>query len=654
MRGECKIIDFGIAKAQGKTSQTQVGTIKGKFSYMSPEQVRGLHVDRRSDIFSLGVVLYEMLTLERLFLGENDFDTLEKIRKVEMSPPSLYNPHIPSGLENIVLKALAKSPEERFQSCSEFADALEQFMRHHGYYYNHKDLAVYMKESFEADIEYEAKKFEYYRSLNLLPPAERSPNRSPKGGRGGAHPMAGLSWGEDEQETQIFDRVVEMDGTIESILDADIVYTEDVDAVQGSGMSLDGTAADFDPPTVEYDRDAMRKELSDFERGGPPPIQERPRYAPTSKLPSIEPRRDTLVTAQGSLPAPGRAKRGVSPLTILGVGGLVVAAGIALLYVLWPWPAEVAFRIEPSDVRISVDGAEVFDGETPYTYKITPGVHTIEIASQGYEPVLIKQEFQKSMAYEIDKALETSNPLFTLSVSPEDASVEINGTPYDKGTPLTLTDFPAGSVLDVVVTKKGFGTFSKKETLSEEPSEMTVALEPVTYSLFVDSDPQGASFELRDQAGKVIKSGKTPSTVETLAGSMIYTASFEKGGYDTKELSLGLWDDEERTLKAPLVKSQDEEETAQVASTIKTRPTRTPTVRNNPPKRPPVVATKNTRSLGPATQKGSPQAKEEGDRHPYDRLQTRGAGSTSTAKIQGGSPLCSTTRSIRMTTRSSW
>ena len=70
--GEVKIIDFGIAKAQGKTSQTQVGILKGKFGYMSPEQVRGLHVDNRSDVFSLGIVLYELLTLERLFLGESD------------------------------------------------------------------------------------------------------------------------------------------------------------------------------------------------------------------------------------------------------------------------------------------------------------------------------------------------------------------------------------------------------------------------------------------------------------------------------------------------------------------------------------------------------------------------------------------------------
>jgi serine/threonine protein kinase len=86
--GEVKLIDFGIAKAAGKASKTQAGILKGKFGYMSPEQVRGLPIDRRSDIFSVGIVLYELLTNERLFVGESDFSTLEKVRNVEIMPPS--------------------------------------------------------------------------------------------------------------------------------------------------------------------------------------------------------------------------------------------------------------------------------------------------------------------------------------------------------------------------------------------------------------------------------------------------------------------------------------------------------------------------------------------------------------------------------------
>ena len=110
--GEVKLIDFGIAKAAGKASKTQAGILKGKFGYMSPEQVRGLPIDRRSDIFALGIVLYELLTGERLFIGESDFSTLEKVRNVEIMPPSSYNKKIPPELERMVLKALARDPDD--------------------------------------------------------------------------------------------------------------------------------------------------------------------------------------------------------------------------------------------------------------------------------------------------------------------------------------------------------------------------------------------------------------------------------------------------------------------------------------------------------------------------------------------------------------
>jgi serine/threonine protein kinase len=89
--GDVKLIDFGIAKAASKSSKTQAGILKGKFGYMSPEQVRGLQVDRRSDVFAVGICLYELLTNERLFVGESDFSTLEKVRNVEIMPPTTYN-----------------------------------------------------------------------------------------------------------------------------------------------------------------------------------------------------------------------------------------------------------------------------------------------------------------------------------------------------------------------------------------------------------------------------------------------------------------------------------------------------------------------------------------------------------------------------------
>jgi serine/threonine protein kinase len=156
--GEVKVIDFGIAKAVGKASKTEAGILKGKFSYMSPEQVRGLPIDRRSDIFSLGIIFYELLTGERLFVGESDFSTLDKVRNVDIRPPSSYNRRVPEELERISLKALAKDVDDRYPHAIDLHDDLQAFMYTAGEFYSRKDLASWMKRTFSADIEREADK----------------------------------------------------------------------------------------------------------------------------------------------------------------------------------------------------------------------------------------------------------------------------------------------------------------------------------------------------------------------------------------------------------------------------------------------------------------------------------------------------------------
>ncbi len=181
--GEVKLIDFGIAKAAGKASKTQQGILKGKFGYMSPEQVRGLPLDRRSDIFSLGIVLYELLTGERLFVGESDFSTLEKVRNVEILPPSTYNRRISDELERIVMKALAKDVDDRYQNAIDLHDDLQAFMYTAGEFYSRKDLAAWMKRVFVAEIEQETAKLEAFRQMPV-PPLERpAPPPAPAGRR---------------------------------------------------------------------------------------------------------------------------------------------------------------------------------------------------------------------------------------------------------------------------------------------------------------------------------------------------------------------------------------------------------------------------------------------------------------------------------------
>ncbi|MEM9189964.1 MAG: serine/threonine-protein kinase [Myxococcota bacterium] len=171
--GEIKIIDFGIAKAAGKAGKTQAGILKGKFGYMSPEQVRGLPLDRRSDIFAVGICLYELLTGERLFVGESDFSTLEKVRNVEIMPPSTYNRRIPEELEQIVLKALAKDVDDRYQTAMDLHDDLQSFMYTSGNFFARKDLNGYMRKTFAEEIAKESARDEQYRRMEA-PRAEQA------------------------------------------------------------------------------------------------------------------------------------------------------------------------------------------------------------------------------------------------------------------------------------------------------------------------------------------------------------------------------------------------------------------------------------------------------------------------------------------------
>jgi serine/threonine protein kinase len=171
--GEVKLIDFGIAKSVGKASKTQAGILKGKFGYMSPEQVRGLPLDRRSDVFSVGIVLYELLTGERLFVGETDFSTLEKVRNVEILPPSTYNRKIPDELERIVLKALAKDVDDRYQNAIDLHDDLQAFMYTAGEFYSRKDLSAWMKKTWVKEMTEESQRLEQYPTM---PPPSASVN----------------------------------------------------------------------------------------------------------------------------------------------------------------------------------------------------------------------------------------------------------------------------------------------------------------------------------------------------------------------------------------------------------------------------------------------------------------------------------------------
>jgi len=150
--GSVKVVDFGIAKAAMRTTETRSGNLKGKVSYMSPEQCRGGTLDRRSDIYSLGVVLYELVTTSRLFKG-SDYDMMSAIVHGDVPPPQTRRADVPDALARIIERALAADPVDRFQTAADMRAALEQFARHENLATSPADLAAYMLETFGERLE---------------------------------------------------------------------------------------------------------------------------------------------------------------------------------------------------------------------------------------------------------------------------------------------------------------------------------------------------------------------------------------------------------------------------------------------------------------------------------------------------------------------
>ena len=184
--GGVKVVDFGIAKAADQATVTRSGVLKGKYSYMSPEQAAGQRVDCRSDIFALGVVLYELLTGARLFKRGSDIQTLAAVAECKVMPPSQANPRVPADLDPIVMKALAKDPAERYQEAVHLQLALEDWLSANRLPSSTAHVAAYMKEIYAERLASESRSGELL--LEDSDPASAASRQEPASRRSGLRP----------------------------------------------------------------------------------------------------------------------------------------------------------------------------------------------------------------------------------------------------------------------------------------------------------------------------------------------------------------------------------------------------------------------------------------------------------------------------------
>jgi eukaryotic-like serine/threonine-protein kinase len=172
--GDVKLLDFGIAQAL-MSFTNEIGILKGKFSYMSPEQIRGMPLDARTDVFSAGIILHEMLTTEKLFRGDTEFALMEKVRKAEVPAPSELNRRVMPELDAIALRALARDVSDRYQNAQQLADDLDSLIA--GYRFDPKELRQLMRQLFRNEYAKELEDTAASLDQNATPPALTTTSR---------------------------------------------------------------------------------------------------------------------------------------------------------------------------------------------------------------------------------------------------------------------------------------------------------------------------------------------------------------------------------------------------------------------------------------------------------------------------------------------
>ncbi len=434
--GGVKLVDFGIAKAENKASVTKAGQIKGKFGYMSPEQALGGSVDHRTDLFAVGINMYEITVGRRLFRG-NDVETLQAIEECEFPAPREVMPDYPEALERIVMKVLSKDASERYENARDLQMALETFAADAGLRSTAGMLAEYMRNLFRDQLDLEAKEGVRLRELateeaadDSAPPEASAPEvaaaPAPE-----PEPAPAPAVTEDAPPQQA-------DPSGRSGWNALNVVPEAPPSAAPSGM------ARLPPePSVELTEDDL--------------IIRKPRsYAGLLMLLLIAVGGWALYSVMQRDLQSGRKRGrdlvGFSSPTLQQTGKAPDVAPKA--------PAKkVLVRIasEPAGARVAVNG-NVLSGLTPTAVQVAEGnFATVRVMLAGYLPQEKRLEVKGA---EIDVAatlVAGAQPVGKLHIesAPPGALVEMNGNLKGE-TPLKLEDVPAGGEVTFRVSKEGF------------------------------------------------------------------------------------------------------------------------------------------------------------------------------------------------------
>jgi serine/threonine protein kinase len=420
--GKVKIIDFGIAKGTFQETRTQVGVLKGKFGYMSPEQVRGEQIDHRSDIFTVGILLWEMLTNRRLFRGESEFETLQMVREPNIAAPSGKNAQIPPQVDSIVAKALATDRDQRFQNGGELAAALDEFISSIEPPYGPENLAEWMGQMFAEPLESERQKRQVFRQIRtpedvrrLASPSENEDTKPDQdGGTTSEHPAlwaADIAPEDDVDVDQFasehtivaaggFDAAqfaAEVEEDVISLDIDDIIELDESEVEADIGYSVD----DDETETVEGPGLSQRSGLSSAEF----PTHSTPGNIPNPSIIRRKRRRKLMMAA-------------VAVIFLLAAAGTTIylwvnradsAEAVAQPTPVAPKPATLVVSVSPPvGLSIKINGDDQGESSPVTISDLDAGAHTLEISHPRFKTYKSQVQMSPGGFKSLDIELEPS------------------------------------------------------------------------------------------------------------------------------------------------------------------------------------------------------------------------------------------------------
>ncbi len=435
-KGIVKITDFGIAKASMNTHLTQAGMIKGKVPYMSPEQAMGLKLTHVSDIFSVGIVLYELCCLERLFQGDNDFVTLQRVQEAAIPPIKEKRPDIPDQLEAAILKALARDRTQRYQWASELEADLTRIKFELGDAFQTFDLAAFVEKVYQG-------------RRAQQPAAESEPSLPPRAPGGHSpHVEEGLSEIAAGLEKWKDGLAIEAGGS----------GPDDQDG--GEEGEEEKKTVLLSPPQPERAKESGEEQKE--ERASQPTLGK------------------AIAGGEGPeererAPSAARRKR-LLALLIVVVLGIVGAAG----YGVWSSSrGSIVVDVDPADAEVYFNGAKA-PGQSPYRVTGLKSGDTVTIAvkKEGFVPYERTLSVEGGVRKRLPVQLAREPRALELITVPPGATVYLGGHKTGWRTPCRL-ELPPGIDYDLAFVKEGYET--SEETIRVEALDkgvLTVQLKP--------------------------------------------------------------------------------------------------------------------------------------------------------------------------------